>query len=507
VLTAEQTPKESLMSESQLRTKSRGLEVRSIDYVPKNERHGKVWHIGPLWFMSNAQLATLAVGTTSFAFGGNLIWSIIAIVIGLIIGTIFMAAHSSQGPKLGIPQMVQSRPQFGYIGALLVWLFAFLQYAGFNVFNTALAGESVGYAVNAPASFNPVWAILITVIGAVIALFGYDLIHRMERYLVYLTVAVMALVTISALVHLPLPAGALDLGHFSPLPFFAQLGVAAGYQISWAIYVSDYSRYLPSTTPTSQTFRWTFWGSAIGGAWIMFLGAYLASAIKGFQANNPVAGILKVSNDLFPGFGNIALIVFALGLVAVLVLNIYGGSLTLISSIDSFKKVRPTLGIRITTVVITAVISGVLAIFITGSFEEFFSSFLLLVLYFFIPWTAVNLTDYFIVRKGHYAIAEIFKPRGIYRRWGWQGITAYLVGFVCMIPFFDVGTFYTGFISKAMGGIDISLFIGLPVSAILYWLFTRGLDLKSERALADSQAAALEEEAPEADDLAGAIVE
>jgi purine-cytosine permease-like protein len=42
--------------------RSRGLEVRSIDYVPLNERPGKVWHLGPLWFMSNAQIATLAVG-------------------------------------------------------------------------------------------------------------------------------------------------------------------------------------------------------------------------------------------------------------------------------------------------------------------------------------------------------------------------------------------------------------------------------------------------------------
>jgi hypothetical protein len=25
-----------------------GLEVRSIDYVPLNERHGKIWHLGPL---------------------------------------------------------------------------------------------------------------------------------------------------------------------------------------------------------------------------------------------------------------------------------------------------------------------------------------------------------------------------------------------------------------------------------------------------------------------------
>ncbi|BAS14085.1 permease for cytosine/purines uracil thiamine allantoin [Arthrobacter sp. Hiyo8] len=33
----------------------RGLEIRSIDYVPLNERHGKVSHIGPLWFVSNAR--------------------------------------------------------------------------------------------------------------------------------------------------------------------------------------------------------------------------------------------------------------------------------------------------------------------------------------------------------------------------------------------------------------------------------------------------------------------
>lgn len=38
------------------------LEVHSIDYVPLTERHGRVWHLGPLWFMSNAQIATLAVG-------------------------------------------------------------------------------------------------------------------------------------------------------------------------------------------------------------------------------------------------------------------------------------------------------------------------------------------------------------------------------------------------------------------------------------------------------------
>ena len=75
----------------------------------------------------------------------------------------------------------------------------------------------------------------------------------------------------------------------------------------------------------------------------------------------------------------------------------------------------------------------------TDNFLANFNNFLLLVLYLFIPWTAVNLVDYYIVRRGHYAIAEIFNPNGMYGRWGWRGIAAYLVGFAAMIPFFSVG--------------------------------------------------------------------
>ena len=43
------------------------IEVRSIDYVPVSERHGKPWHLGPVWFQGNAQLSTLAVGAIGVA--------------------------------------------------------------------------------------------------------------------------------------------------------------------------------------------------------------------------------------------------------------------------------------------------------------------------------------------------------------------------------------------------------------------------------------------------------
>jgi purine-cytosine permease-like protein len=86
------------------------VEIRSIDYVPVSERHGKVSHLGPLWFAGNAQLATLAIGAFGVAGGLSFSWSIVAIVLGALIGTLFMAFHSAQGPKLGLPQMIQSRP-------------------------------------------------------------------------------------------------------------------------------------------------------------------------------------------------------------------------------------------------------------------------------------------------------------------------------------------------------------------------------------------------------------
>ena len=74
-----------------------------------------------------------------------------------------MAFHSAQGPQLGLPQMVQSRPQFGYVGALLVWLFAYVQYAGFNVFNTILARR--GDEPHRPW-FVKLWVVIVTAAGA-----------------------------------------------------------------------------------------------------------------------------------------------------------------------------------------------------------------------------------------------------------------------------------------------------------------------------------------------------
>ena len=66
------------------------------------------------------------------------------------------------------------------------------------------------------------------------------------------------------------------------------------YQISWAIRVSDYSRYLPPLVTVRSTFRVTYWDSAAGGIWMMALGTFIAAfAGKNFDT----AGSLKDTAD------------------------------------------------------------------------------------------------------------------------------------------------------------------------------------------------------------------
>lgn len=119
------------------------VEKRSIDFIPESERHGRPRSLFFVWFGANANITTVAAGVLPISTGLNLFWSALSILIGSLIGAIFMASHSAQGPRLGIPQMIQSRAQFGVFGAIVPLLFVMLIYLGFFVSNTLLAAQAV----------------------------------------------------------------------------------------------------------------------------------------------------------------------------------------------------------------------------------------------------------------------------------------------------------------------------------------------------------------------------
>jgi len=77
-------------------------------------------------------------------------------------------------------------------------------------------------------------------------------------------------------------------------------------------------------------------------------------------------------------------------------------------------------------------------------------------------------------------VLEIFSHQSIYRRWAWRGLVAYAAGFLVMVPFFALPSF-TGPAARALGGVDLSILFGLPVSGLLYYVLARNLNLTEER--------------------------
>jgi NCS1 family nucleobase:cation symporter-1 len=464
------------------------IEKRSIDYVPIAERHGQVWHLWPVWFSGDAHLATVATGVVGIALGGHLLWMAIAVVLGGAFGTFFMAFHSTQGPQLGLPQMIQSRPQFGYVGALLVWGVALIAYIGFNAFNQILAAQTVHSLYGGDSTLT---MLVFTLLSVSLAVIGYDLIHLAQRWIAYLLIAALLVFTAAVLMRVHLPAGQIALTDFRAVPFLAQFFAAASYQIAWSIYVSDYSRYLPRNVGVAASFWWTYLGAFVGGAWMMLVGT-LAAAL---YPNLEVATALRtVADSVLPGFGKPLLLCSLCGLVTITSLNFYGASLTLLSVMDSFKPSRPTLNKRLLTLLVSMIAATSIALVSSQNFVEKFSEFLAVLLYLFTPWTAINLVDFYLIRRGHYSVREIFNARGMYGRWNWRGLWAYCIGFAAMIPFFSTES-WKGPVAKALGGADIAMLVGLPVSALVYVLACRSLDIPSDRARAHAADVGLDPDA------------
>jgi NCS1 family nucleobase:cation symporter-1 len=457
------------------------IETRSIDYVPLAERHGKVRDLWPVWFSGEANLATLAVGVIGVAMGLSMCWTTIAVLGGCALGTFFMAFHSTQGPQLGLPQLIQSRPQFGYLGALLVWVVALVAYIGYNAFNCVLAAQATRQLLGANRIADGTIIFWFSVVALAMAAVGYDWIHRVQRLFAYFMLLLLGAFTVAALLLIPMPAALMRLGEFKSIPFMVQFFAAAAYQLSWSIYVSDYSRYLPANVGVAASFWWTYLGAFIGGVWMMLIGT-LAAAIS---PHPDVAAAVQAAADLVtPGFGFVLLAGGILGLVSITGLNFYGASLTLLSVADCVKPQKSGIKGRIVTLLLAFAVSLGLALVSSRDFANRFEDLLSVLLYLFTPWTAINLVDFYWVRKCRYSVREIFNPHGIYGRWSWRGLVAYALGFAAMVPFFST-RLYRGPVAEALGGADLAMLVGLPVSSIVYLLACRSLDREREWAAAD----------------------
>lgn len=443
------------------------IETRTIHPVPLDERHGKAWHLGPFWFTGNFVLTTMVTGFVGPALGLAAWQAVLAILLGVALGTLCMALHANQGPRLGLPQMIQSRAQFGLRGAVLPFMAVVCVYIGFNVFNVILATDALTTVLPGSDAF---WYALLIAVAVVIAVVGHDLLHTVQRWLTYLLIGVFGLLTLAALLLLEADTVQRQL-QFSWSGFLIQLSAAAGYQISYSVYVSDYSRYLPPSTSARKVVLWTYLGAAGSAVWLMSLGALVASAVVAPEA---ISSLQHLGNRFLPGFGTFAILMAVPALVGIMAVNCYGALLTGISAITAFRPLAPGLAGRALGLGGIGAVVYLTAIALPDSYLDSFNLFLQLMLYVLVPWSAINLTDYYLLRKGNYVIPAMFDPAGEYGQWAWPGILAYLGGLLAMLPFVSLAG-VQGPVAVALSGADLAFVPGFIISALLYWLLMRHL--------------------------------
>jgi NCS1 family nucleobase:cation symporter-1 len=454
------------------------LEISTIQPIPHEERHGTARDLFTVWFGSNLMLLTIVTGGLAVTvFGLPFGWGVIALAVGNLVGAIFMALHAAQGPTLGVPQMIQTRGQFGSLGSLLVVGIVIVMYVGFLASNLVMGGQALASIVSG-ASDVPGIA-LVGVLSVIAAIYGYDLIHAYTRWMTYISGAVLLLAVYWIVQVHGLPADFLQRNGFNWAGFLGTVSAAALWQIAYAPYVSDYSRYMPESTGVRPAFWASYWGCTLGSFLPMVLGAMVGLATP--RGNNLIAGLAQLTGGIAP----LVLIVFSVGIAAANAINLYCGALsamtfgqTLIPSWSPGPQARTAMAFLLFGLSLTGAVLG------KAEFLVNYEHFILLLLYVLVPWTAINLVDYYLLRHGVYDVPSFFRQDGgIYGRVNIAAVTCYGVGILVQIPFI-ASALYTGPVARAIGGIDLSWIVGLLVTSPAYYWLARRSQTRAEAALA-----------------------
>jgi NCS1 family nucleobase:cation symporter-1 len=444
----------ALANEALYRDEVLVVEPHGIEHIREEERHGTLAGQFNVWFAANMHLSTLVLGALGLEFGLGFWPTVLACALGNFLGALGNSACAAMGPRLGMPQMPMSRSAFGYRGNYIPAFLAWLGFIGWFTVDNILGGTTAQQFFHTP--YLPTMVIFWLVTLA-IAIYGYNLVHRWERYLTWISAAVFAILTVFALAHgLGPDVATKDTGAKFWDNFLLEFSIMFSYTVSWAPYAADYARYLPSGTPVRGPFWFSFWGMFLSTTWTNILGVLLGTlAVKG--------GVVPAIGSVAGGFGLLAYAVIAIGSISSNVLNMYSGAMSGLTWDMPLKRTGAAL--------VIAGIGLVLSILFGGpKFVGFFKDFLFILVYWVTPWIGIIAIDFYLFHqagRGYRDVLEFYKKNGVFGSVRWSGLLAFLIGIAVSIPFMAPGKF-TGPIAKAMGGADISYLVSFVVAGLIY---------------------------------------
>jgi NCS1 family nucleobase:cation symporter-1 len=434
------------------------IEGHGIEPVPDSARYGAVYRVFTVWFTPNLVPAAFAIGTLAVAFAGLGFWAGFgAIVLGNVISAALVGALATMGPRTGMAQIPTSRLPFGktvVVPAVINWA-STIAWDAINAFFGAYALDILsGGALPFPVSLA-----IVVLCQAALSIVGHEAIHTFEKYAAIGLLLLFAVTTIAALPKMDTTFANADSA--SIWTFILMTTIAGSFNFAWALYASDYTRYLARDTPSGRVFLYTFLGLGLSAVWLEALGLAVTSALTGDLATaDGTHQIYAIVGQGLPG--GLAMVAIFLGTIGVNAMNDYTGSLSLLAA-----------GVRIWRPISAAVV-GVLSFIATlwlyyGNFNTAFENYLLLITYWIGPWAAIVLVDWRL-RGGRFDARRVTPFSNLPS--GRNGLIALVIGFVVSIPFFNQAL-YVGPLATALGGTDITYVVGFVVAALVYWLLER----------------------------------
>jgi len=390
--------------------------------------------------------------------------SLLAIVVGNLVGSYFVALLSTMGPKLGLAQMPAARLPFGK-SIVLPGLLNWLSTIGWDGINSVFGAIAITILIPA----LPFWAALLIIIAvqALLGIVGYEAIHTFEKWMAIVLGVMFVILTISIFGQADTSLtdgfeGADQIG-----AFIAYVAIVASFVLAWSLYASDYSRYLPPTTDTRKVFWYTLGGMAIASGWLEILGLLVASKATGGESSDTIFKVLG-------GDGNIvamlAMVAIAIGTIAVNAMNDYTGSLSLQAAGLRIKRVYSAAAVAVLGYLFTLYLQY------GGDFAGNFINFILFISYWISPFVGVVLADWWLRgRKADaWSIVDFAKlPMGT------VALVALVVGFVVGVPFqnstlgYNIGGIFNYVTVTYLHGADLAYYVGGAVAFLIYWFGAR----------------------------------
>lgn len=354
-----------------------------------NENRTSVFSNGLIWFGAGVSLAEILTGTYFAPLGFGK--AMAAILLGHFIGGIMMFAAGMIGAKERRSAMETVKMSFGEKGSLLFAILNVLQLIGWTsimIYDGALAADGLLH------TGLWIWAL---VIGALIILWiviGLTNLGKLN------TIAMTALFILSLILFKVIFFGTAVAGPIvddGSLTFGAAVELAVAMPLSWLPLISDYTREVEKPFAATLVSVLTY---SVVSIFMYMIG--MGAAI--FTGEYDIAQIMVKT-----GLGVVGLLIIVFSTVTTTFLDAYSAG---VSSVSISSKIKEKWAAVVVTII------GTVAAMLYPM--DNITNFLYLIGSVFAPMIAVQIADYFILKKADAAEKEF----------QWTNLLIWLIGFI-----------------------------------------------------------------------------